>query len=614
MNHIETITISSLLKDVVFLEAQRRRLENIDDLLTKDYHLSKDVSSVLCDLWANWPFPPKGDLAMLLYEIDLRGLRLSPSAEWAPLQSVFTQGDSARYFLPGKVCSDEALYYPNAQKPQISDIYLDTLCNNLKQLCETHSDDVDILSTALFDYMEDYGSFLSPDNGAHSLFELSKLRAGGAACAYFQMQELQRAPAGDFLDQPMILVCSIDFLGIKDFKFQSSYADELSSITAASFYIDLFRETVLDDFLDSVDLFRCNLIFSGGRHLHLFLPNTARIRERLKQSIHDTNDWLSRQFGLQLYVSYGTCVIEGLMKLKTFKEQNYLGIFTKIANQKAIMESHKYSPENLAQIGRSLIKSEDLTHRAWIEAVANNLSEEKIIAVRDIPGDGVPIGHHRFASEWHGETAGVIRLYNKKGSCWQINHKVRQIGIWHQSVSAPSFHFVPNIEKSFGLFRMDIDNFRSNMLNRKQNDLRVSPVDKMEYSRQLAYFLRRDIPRLLNTYLSTQESGQHVILSVIHEGADDMFIFGEMEHLLRFTLQMYLHYRKFTCNFGSFSAGVCFYDFHKTLQQNARTAQQLLDFAKTVPGKNTVVIKDNTGVHSWKEIVRYGTSCQDTFV
>ena len=614
MSIIQTITICALLKDVIFLDAQRRKLEHIDDLLVKDYHLSEDISSVLCELWESRPFPPENDMAALLYGIDQRGLRLSTSAVWAPLQSVFTSAESGRYFKPDAICSDEVLHYPHTQKKQVPDAFLDALCSNLRQLCSSFPEGGAKLILALFDYLEDYGSFISPDNGAHSLFELSKLRAGGAACVLSRILEQKCAPGGDLLDQPIILVCSLDFLGIKDFKFQKGYADELPLVAAASFYIDLFRETVLDDLLDSAGLYRCNLIFSGGRHLHLFLPNTAQIRERLQQSVRHANDWLSRQFGLRLYVSYGFCVIEGLMKLNAFSEQNYLGIFTEIANQKALMESHKYSPENLAQIGRSLSGSEYLTHRAWIEAVARELSGEQIIAVRDTPGTGIPIGYHRYASEWNGEITGLIRLYNKKGNCWKNNRTVRQIGIWHQSVSAPVFHFTPEAEKNFGLFRMDIDNFRSNMLNRRENDLRVLPADKMEYSRQLAYFLRRDVPRLLRDYLSAQEASQPVILSVIHEGADDMFIFGEMEHLVRFTSKMYLHYRKFTCGCGSFSAGICLYDFHKSLQQNAQTAQQLLDYAKTVPGKNSVVIKDNAGAYSWEDLIQRGTNNQDCSV
>lgn len=609
MNDFDSITVCALIEDILFLDVSRQSSASIGTLLREGYHLPEKVSSILRELWERRPLPPLGAPAALLYGLDRFGLRLRESAEWLPLHSIFAT-DTNGWFSPDAVCRDEELHIPGERQP-LPDGRLDALCSDLRRLCCRYEDDRRIIP-ALFDFLEDRGSFLSPDGGAHSLFEIAKLRAGGVACLCFTQYEQNLFPsAGDIIHQSCILVCSFDFLGIKDFKFQSAYADDLRLVTAASFYVDLFRENLLDDFLDAAGLSRCNLIFTGGRHLHMFLPNTTHIRELLKNTIQQANDWLADQFGLHLYVSFGVCAVDGFMDQIAFEARYYLDVFTEIANQKALMESHKYTAENLSHIGLCFRESKDLSHREWMQYAEDRFSDEAMIAVYDDPAHGIPIGAHRYASEWNGDCKGLIRLYGRKGNCWKTDLKTRQIGIWHQSVSAPAFCFSPDVKGEYGLFRMDIDNFRSNMLSSDEKDLRRFPAAKMEYSRQLAYFLRRDVPRLLKNYLRSHNEAPSAVLSVIHEGADDMFIFGELHHLLRFTAQMYLHYRQFTLGRGSFSAGICVYDFKKTLIQNAQTAQQLLDLAKTVPGKNAVAIKDSSSVFSWEDLIHHGTDFQD---
>ena len=492
----EAVTISALIEDILFLDAGRHPTECMAALLTEKYCLPEKVSCILQELWSSGPMPPSNKSAALLYGLDCYGLRLSRPAVWTPLRSVFA-GSAGGWFRPESICSDDALYLPEEQQLQLPDAILEKLCSDLRQLCSLRANNAELIPV-LFDFLEDRGSFLSPDGGAHSLFEIAKLRAGGAACICFMLQERELLPpAEDVFHQASILVCSFDFLGIKDFKFQNAYADDLRLVTAASFYVDLFRENLLDDFLDAAGLSRCNLIFSGGRHLHMFLPDTTHIRELLENTIQQANDWLADQFGLRLYVSFGVCAVDSLMDQSAFEARYYLDIFTEIANQKALMESHKYTAENLSHIGRSFRNSEDLSHRVWMRYAADHFSNEAQIAVYNDPGRGIPIGAHRYASEWDGDFKGLIRLYDRKGNCWKTGLKTRRIGIWHQSVSAPAFWFSPEVKGEYGLFRMDIDNFRSNMLSSEKNDWRAFPAAKMEHSRQLAYFLRRDVPRLL---------------------------------------------------------------------------------------------------------------------
>lgn len=611
MINIETITVCALIEDVVFLNAQILSLKHIDTLLKQEYSLPDEISSVLSDLWNSSPNTPSNRNALLLYEIDRLGLRLPLQSKWSTLRSIFVSSDEG-WFSPELTCNEESLLFINKERKTISDSLLLDLCKDLQIICKQFVGSKGII-TSLFDFLEDRGSFISLDNGNHSLFETAKLRAGGVACLLYKIQEYPKQPVPkELFDDSFVLVCSLDFLGIKEFKFQKSYSFDLSVVRSASFYVDLFRENLLDDFLDSAGLTRCNLIFSGGRHLHLFLPNTAHIRDLLKKYIRETNDWLVEQFGLSLYVSYGTCAINGITDETAFNANCYLQLFTEIANQKAIIESNKYTADNLAKIANKLKRQSDLSHPEWMKWIADTLLDDSIIAVSNCKKEGIPIGPNRYIDKWNGYSNDLIRIYSMKGTCSSKHGEVKQIGIWHQTLSKTKFQMLASSKEKYALFRMDIDNFRSKLINNSGNEWRELPSSKMEYSRQLAYFLRRDIPLLLKDY--KRKTDNQIILSVIHEGADDLFLFGELKHIIEFTSQMYLYYKQFTLGTGSFSAGICIYDFEKSLIQNAQIAQQLLNQAKTIKGKNAVIIEDGRNGYSWEEFIKNGEDIQNIII
>lgn len=61
----------------------------------------------------------------------------------------------------------------------------------------------------------------------------------------------------------------------------------------------------MDELLDGCGLTRTNIIYSGGGHCYLLLPNTAAVQQTLADWNRAFNGWLNEQFGVQLFLANG---------------------------------------------------------------------------------------------------------------------------------------------------------------------------------------------------------------------------------------------------------------------------------------------------------------------
>lgn len=62
-------------------------------------------------------------------------------------------------------------------------------------------------------------------------------------------------------------------------------------------------EHYLDELLAGCGVSRANLIYSGGGHCYVLLPNTAAVADTLTRWNRQFNRWLQQQFGTQLFLA-----------------------------------------------------------------------------------------------------------------------------------------------------------------------------------------------------------------------------------------------------------------------------------------------------------------------
>ena len=109
----------------------------------------------------------------------------------------------------------------------------------------------------------------------------------------------------------------------------------------------------LDELLGACSLSRANLLYSGGGHCYLLLPNTQAAIENANAWNLRINDWLLEQFGGQLFVAHGWTACSGNDLTNTPTEDApYTAMFHRVSTAISRHKLHRYSPAQLRRINQ----------------------------------------------------------------------------------------------------------------------------------------------------------------------------------------------------------------------------------------------------------------------
>lgn len=100
-------------------------------------------------------------------------------------------------------------------------------------------------------------------------------------------------------------MCSLDVSGIQNFIYTITSRNALRTLRARSFYLEIMMEHMVDLLLDKLELSRANLIYSGGGHCYLLLPNTENTVKTLLKFKQEMNTWFLKYFQTELFIAFG---------------------------------------------------------------------------------------------------------------------------------------------------------------------------------------------------------------------------------------------------------------------------------------------------------------------
>ena len=113
-----------------------------------------------------------------------------------------------------------------------------------------------------------------------------------------------------FMDEQAFLLYSADFSGIQKFIYTVASEKALRSLRSRSFFLELAMEHYADELLSLCGVGRTNLLYTGGGHCYMLLPNTAEVRTAIERWNRRFNDWLSEQFGISLFLAHGYTAVQ----------------------------------------------------------------------------------------------------------------------------------------------------------------------------------------------------------------------------------------------------------------------------------------------------------------
>jgi CRISPR-associated protein Csm1 len=470
-----------------------------------------------------------------------------------------------------------------------------------------------------------------------SVFDLAKTRAAIAvALLDWQAANGNALPsAGD----PAFLLYSCDMSGIQKFIYNISGGGALKQLRARSFYLEMMLEHIVDELLGRLDLSRANLLYTGGGHAYMLLPNTPTATEAIAQLREELGAWFLANFKTDLYLASAAveCSADDLSNSGTDR-QRYRNLYRSLSQRLSADKASRYDAATLAALNFDSPVGADHSreciecHRSdtnitdgrcefcdSLGKVSASLIRKDVFVVTTTPPDSRPSLPMPFGGwlqacsldEYLTNTPVATRTYVKNSfpaglefatHIWMGDYTVDMgdAGIAAYASNGATLNGDKGMSR-LGVLRADVDNLGAVFTNGLPDD-KASISRTSALSHALSNFFKHEVNEIL---IAGGYQAQ-----IIYSGGDDLFIIGNWSDVIYAAIDIRSALDEFTGN-GSLtiSVGVGMFDDKYPIANMAAETGELEDAAKRYPAdanqptKNAISLWSSAAVFSWGEFI-----------
>lgn len=486
-----------------------------------------------------------------------------------------------------------------------------------------------------------------------SLFDHAKLTAALAACIVLYLQSNDRsnyqqelfANSSAFYNEKAFCMFSCDISGIQPFIYTISSKGALKGLRARSFYLELMLENLADEILQDCSLYRTNLIYTGGGHAYIIIPNTLEARSSAQNAVENLNRQLVKIFEARLFIGHAMqdCSANEIMN-KTSDHEAYSNIFRSLAAQISERKLRRYNAAQLRILNGTEVDksgrecrvcgiSSNLVQTEEDEYMCANCTAFEDISIHLIKPDALfVVSRQESASPALPLFAGngeklycyaaqedkvrhilgqdpeqIVRVYSKNEFRTGLSLATK---LWLGDYSAlnpegdlktfaqlaESSHGI----KRIGVLRADVDNMGTAFV--KGFIREALPEDKYRYltlsrtatlSRSLSIFFKYYLNNLLAngpTSPLAPPGARNIV--VVYSGGDDLFLVGAWNEVLAAALDIRSAFARYTGQTLTMSAGFAIFEPGYPIARMAAETETLEGIAKQneteVGAKNSI--------------------------
>ena len=486
-----------------------------------------------------------------------------------------------------------------------------------------------------------------------SLFDHAKTTAAIAVCIYEYLSDhgisnyrealFDRQKSPRFYEEPMFLLCSWDMSGIQSFIYNISGAGALKQLRARSLYLELMLEHVSDELLERLELSRANLLYTGGGHAYLLLPNTRQTKTIFGTFCDELREWLIEHYGIDLYLatSLVECSAHDLAN-KGEDKQRYPKLYQELSEGLSAAKASRYDARTIKELNFGSAGEYDHSreckecHRSDADIDENDLCplcaslgkisaslihKDVFVVVDASEGEStvsprrvrlvLPFGRQleMYSRDEYLATRPVFaRIYTKNSwdmgvklstHLWMGDYTVDTGGVGISAYASQGSTLEEDYGiKRLGVLRADVDNlgtvFASGIPVEKASISRTSTL-----SRALSYFFKYRINGIL-------EEGCYQA-QIIYSGGDDLFLIGNWNDIIHAARDIRREFLAFTGNDSiTISAGIGMFDEKYPIASMAAKTGELEDAAKKYRTggevtKDAVALWSDRAVFGWDD-------------
>lgn len=557
-----------------------------------------------------------------------------------PLDSVFNilNGNNGKQHYAMRFLNpDEDINYPTEDKVEMDEGFYNKvvadITDNLKGI-ELSREYIDSLLSVLEANLTYIPSSTSKRELADiSLYDHVKMTAAIASCIEQYLAAEGEQDYRTFLyinseknyDMPMFLLYSMDISGIQNFIYTVGESGALKGLRARSFYLEILMEHIIDELLEKLSLSRANLIYTGGGHCYILIPNTKNVLQIIEQYDVSVNEWLMDKFGTALYIGTGYAVANA-NAFRNMPDGSYSDLYRNISRMISGKKTHRYDAAQIIKLNSQRHEGErecKICRRIAILkddicAICNSLEkmssgilkDDYFTVVCNSEKDALPLPGGRYLVADDKDTLlermkgdSYVRCYTKN-NIYTGKHVTTKIWVGDYSAkdTFEELAEASNGVKRIGILRADVDNLGNtfvNGFNRENGDCMYTTLSRTaSLSRQLSLFFKLYINKILaqgSRNILGDGGGRNIV--IVYSGGDDVFFAGAWNDVIAAAVDLQQALKKFTQGTLTLSAGIKVYNPSYPISAMAKETAVLEEAAKGIKGKNAVVLFDEATKH-----------------
>lgn len=564
-----------------------------------------------------------------------------------PLQSVFNiiNGNNERkvYELE-QVKENGEINFPVDSTINYSEEKYESIINNLKSGIKKFELTGEYINS-LLSLLEGELTYVSSASDIHQLADISlydqmKITAAIGSCVYQYLESKEiksykkalMEDSNKAYNEDYFLMFSMDISGIQSFIYKVDSSEALKSLRSKSFYLEIMLEHIVDELLEAVNLSRTNLIYSGGGHAYILLPNTDEVIEKIKIFKAELKKWFIDNYGIDLYVAMGYKACSA-NTLKNYPKGSYENLFKEVSKALSNEKISRYSAKEIRHMNS--FRNEESTRECKVCGRVDYLTDEDICEYcnsfkrisRDILNKSfgfvtvtnekdkekncikLPLDKYMLMEDEESlkirmstSGSGYVRSYSKNKMYTGVNVATRLwVGDYSSESSFEELAKASSGIKKLGVLRADVDNLGKAFISGFKPE-HTSLSRTASFSRKLSIFFKFHINNIL-------ENGEYMIdgsmpakrnATIVYSGGDDVFIVGAWNDVIGLAIDLSDSLKKYSQGTLTISAGIGIFPKKFPVKAIAKQTGLLEEASKSVQDKNAVTLFEDAYNQGYK--------------
>ena len=560
-----------------------------------------------------------------------------------PLESIFNilNGNHGKtHYSAAPLLDDAEINMPTEENIVFDKSFYNELINQIKDTLKDLGNWKIEYVNSLLSTMEAYLSYIPSSTALHELADISlydhlKMTAAYASCIeqYLAAEEITDYKetlyknASAFYEKKVFRLFSMDLSGIQSFIYTIHSEGALRMLRSRSFYLEIVMEHMMDEILEAASLSRANVIYSGGGHCYMLLPNTNKIKEIIKEKQESFNRFFLEQFDVSLYIACASVACNA-NELKNIPKGNYRELFKSLSNQLSEQKLARYTKEQLFELNHRSLQDDHRECRvcktsakmkddrcAFCDAM-DDFSQEILykhfftVSLKEregaiaLPGDKYLISQDEKAlKKSMEEDPYFVRTYgkNKFYTGRSVATKL-WVGDYTQKGKTTEDYAkeAEGIDR-IAVLRADVDNLGRAFVSGFPEEYTTLSRTAM-FSRQLSLFFKHHINHILRNpkfFLNSKKQERNA--TIVYSGGDDLFIVGSWDDVIELAVDVRNELSEYSLGTLTISAGIGIYQPRYPLSVAAEEVAEYEENAKNYPNKNAITVFEET--YSWEEFI-----------